>query len=309
MNKKLKTYFEELGLTIKENSAYGYLNGFEVSINVSMLDTVAPVKMRINFFANYDVKTKIFSEISNLNFKYFTIRIDRYGLTLGFNDPLSVGKLLKRMPEMLEKIFEVIVNNEGKGNGYCPVCGSELNDEVKTYNVEGFLITLDNQCISNINNLITQENKEFKERPNNYLKGALGAGIGALVGIVAFIVLFFIGYISSLTSFIAIILGAYLYKKFEGKQNSVMIVIVSSISILSMLFAVFLIYFLAAQGLALEYGYNSFGFKAFTDMMKISEFSDEFIKNLGMTLLYTVLGVVYEIYSLSKSVKRTGTIK
>ena len=39
--------------------------------------------------------------------------------------------------------------------------------------------------------------------------------------------------------FIAILLGAYLYKKFDAKQNAIMIVIVDSISIVSMLLTVF----------------------------------------------------------------------
>ena len=309
MNKKLKEYFEGLGLSVKDNGAYGYFKGFEVSANVRMLDQVAPVKIRVNFFTSFDERVKIISEIKQFNFKYFTAELDRYGIKLGFNDPLTVGKLLNRMPEMLYKIFEVIQKYEVKGKGYCPVCGEELNEEAKAYNIDGYAITLDNKCMGNINNLINMENKEFKDSPNNYLKGALGACIGAIVGILAYVILFFIGYVSSLTSFVAILLGAYLYKKFEGKQNAVMIVIVSSISILSMLLAVFGIYVLAAQGLASQYGFSSFGIEAFFDMMTINEFSKEFTSNLTMTFFYTVLGVVFEIVRLSKTVKRQGEIK
>ena len=87
-----------------------------------------------------------------------------------------------------------------------------------------------------------------------------------------------------------------------------MIVIVSVISIVAMLFAVFAIYFLAAQALVVDYGFTSVGMQAFTDMMMIDEFSQEFTGNLLMTLFYTVLGIVFEISRLAKSIKRQGTI-
>ncbi len=308
MNKKLKTYFEGLGFSIQGNDAYGNLKGYEVSANVAMLDTVAPVKLHVNLYANIEVKAQMINAIKALNFKYFVVDADIYGIVLGFNDPLTVGKLLNRMPEMLDKIFEVFAKYEAKGIGYCPICGELLKEESKQYKIEWCLITMDIDCVKNVNNVIENENKSFDETPNNYLKGALGAAIGAFVGAVAFIILFFIGYITSLTAFIAILLGAYLYKKFEGKQNYMMIVIVSVISIVAMLLAVFVIYFLFSQSLAPEYGFSSTGIKAFTDMMTIRDFSSEFTSNLGMTFFFTIIGVAYEIYALSKSIKRQGKI-
>ena len=309
MNKKLKTYFEELGFNIEGNNAHGTLKGFETSANVSMLDTVSPVKFHVNLYLNEEEKVKVVQEIKNLKLKYFNVDADLYGIALGFNDPLTVGKLIKRMPEMIDKIFAVFAKYEAKGVGYCPVCGELLKEDSKKYRIEWALITMDKDCVNDINAIIENENNDFAEAPNNYLKGTCGALLGALVGIVAYVVLFYIGYVSALTSLIAILLGSYLYKKLDGKPNAIMVVIVSVISILSMLFAVFGIYYLAAQALALEFGFSSLGLQAFTDMMTVPEFSQEFISNLGMTFFYTILGVIFEISRLSKSVKRQGKIK
>lgn len=308
MNKKLNIFFTNLGLNVTGNSAYGNLKGFEVSVNVSMLDQVSPVKIYVNLFADEDTKLTIVNRIKALNYKNFTVNMDTYGIILGFNDPLTVGKLLNRMPDMLDKIFEVLTTYSAKGSGYCPICGEELKEDSKKIKNGWVLVTIDNECITKLNNIIEIENKEFNDMPNNYFKGAMGACLGAVVGIVAYVILFFIGFITSLTSFIAIILGSYLYKKFGGKQNFVMIIILSVISILSMVLAVFGIYVLAAQNLAPLFEFSSTGIKAFTDMMTIKEFNLEFITNLGLTLFYTLLGVVFEIYKLSKSVKRQGKI-
>ena len=105
MNKKIKTYFESLGLSIQGNNAYGTIRGYEVSANVAMLDTVSPIKIHVNFYMPIQVKVQMASEIRALAYKHFVIDLDMYGVSLGFNDPLTVGKLLNRMPDMMNNIF------------------------------------------------------------------------------------------------------------------------------------------------------------------------------------------------------------
>ena len=230
MNKKLKNYFEQLGLTVTGNNAHGTLNGYEVSANVVMLDTISPVKMHVNLYATNEVKENIIKEIKAFDFKTFIIEADAYGILLGFNDILTVGRLLVRMPDMINKIFTVFKNNEALGIGYCPICGEVLKEESKKYMVGWAIISMDNECVQGINEEITSENKAFNDVPNNYLKGIFGALLGSLVGVVAFVILFYIGYVTSLTAFISILLGSYLYRKLDGKPNGVMVAIVSTIS-------------------------------------------------------------------------------
>ena len=309
MNKKLKMYFENLGFTVEKNNAYGKISGYEVSANVAMFDQIAPVKLHVNLYVSYAEKMQIINEIKALKFKYFVIDEDMFGIKLGFNDPLTVGKLLNRMPEMIDKIFEVFKKYEAKGIGYCPVCGEELPLESKQYKIEWVKVKMDESCLKEINADIEEDNKEFNEAPNNYLKGVLGALIGALAGFVAFIAIFYLGYITSLTSFIAILLGTFLYKKFGGKQNRIMIIIVSTISILAMILGLFTVYVLYAKDIANDLNLSYSGSEAFKEFMSVSEFKKEFISNLSMTIVFTALGVVYEIIILSKSVKRQGKIK
>ena len=113
MNGKLKLYFEQLGFNVQGNNAYGSLNNYEVSVNVVMLDHVAPVKLHVNLYASKENKGKILRELQNLRLKYFIASADAYGITLGFNDPWTVGRLIKRMPEMLDKIFAIFTKLSG----------------------------------------------------------------------------------------------------------------------------------------------------------------------------------------------------
>lgn len=308
MNKKIEAYLTGIGLTVEGNNAYGTYKGYEISANYAALDTVAPLKFHVNLYAEEQRKITFLNELKALKLKFFTYDADIYGITLGFNDALSAGRLVNRLPEMLDKIFAIFTKYEALGVGYCPVCGEPLEENAKKYQIEWAKITIDAKCVKGLNEVIEAENKEFEEAPNNYIKGTIGALLGALVGVIAFIILFFLGYVSALTSFVAILLGAYFYKKFGGKQNVVMVVILSVVSIGSMLLAMFGMYVLAAEVLAYEAGYGTTGITAFNDMMLNDEFKSEFIGNMLLTLLYTVLGVVFQIIQLAKSIKRQGNI-
>jgi urea transporter len=76
-----------------------------------------------------------------------------------------------------------------------------------------------------------------------------------------------------------------------------------------MLLTLCVLYILIAQALVFDYNFTSTGMQAFNDMMTIPEFKSEFTTNLAMTFMFTILGVVYQIIQLSKSVKRQGAIK
>ena len=302
MNKKLITYFEQLGFFVEGNNAYGKLNGYEVSVNVAIMDPVSPVKFHVNLYAPDETKLTIANAIKNQGFKNLVIGADAYGIILGFNIPLTIGKLLNTMPEMLDKIFAIFKICEAKGEGYCPICGEPLKENVKKHRIGWSMVTLDEECVSNLNIAIETQKNDFKKVPNNFGRGICGALLGALVGVVAFIIIFFLGYVTSLTSFIAILLGSFLYKSFGGKPNVAMIVIVSVISVASMALALYGIYILDATLLAPHFNFTSKGIQAFNDMMTIKEFSQEFTTNLVMTLIYNLIGAAYEIYRLLKSI-------
>ncbi len=309
MNKKFEGFFQNYGMEIQGNQAYGTMNGFEASANVQVINNSTPLSMHIAFYATEETKRIISNEIRELKIKHLTFSTDSFGISLGLSD-LTINRLIARLSDVLNQITEVLKKNNVVGSGYCPVCGDALEIEnSKKYNIDGVLITLDSKCVENLNATIQAENQDFKEAPNHYALGFVGAVLGAIVGVISYIILFFIGYISAISSIISILLGAFLYKKLGGKPNKVMIVIVSTVSIASMLLVVFALYLLAAIGLAPEYGYTSTGFNAFLDMMNESDFSSEFIANFAMTILFSAIGVGAEIFNLFRSIRRQKEIK
>lgn len=83
-----------------------------------------------------------------------------------------------------------------------------------------------------------------------------------------------------------------------------MIIIVSVISILAMILGLLTVYVLYAKYIAKDLNLSYSGIEAFKEFMSVSEFKKEFISNFSMTIVFTALGVVYEIIVLSKSVNR-----
>ena len=307
MNKKLAFYCEEKKLMVDGNNAYGIIDNYEVNVVYRVMDNVAPVLVHISFYASNEDKRIMVNQIREQKIKFLQVGTDPYGLSIGLND-FTVGALMKRLDNIITTVLSVVKSNNGKNISYCPLCGEELSEESKIYNVDGLRFKLDSKCVSDINAVIEEENKDFDQAPNNYGKGLAGILLGALVGVISYIIFFMLGFISAISAFISIMLGTFLYKKFGGKPNMIMVIMGATVTLLSLVLTVFVLYILAAIGFAYEAGVVMGGLDAFKMMMEVNEFSAEFISNLLMTILFTILGAGYEVYNISKSVKRTKKI-
>lgn len=308
MNKKFTAFLTDYGMTVNGNFAYGTVNGYETNATVIMLDNVAPLRLHISFYATDDQKRNIEASIRNLALKFFVMQFSPYGLTLGFND-MTVKRLLKRLPEVLDKIYTIISENGALTAEFCPVCGNKLEEEnSKKCNIEGYTITIDNDCVNTINTVINAENKDFNDAPNNYFKGFLGAFIGGLAGVAVAVLLYVAGFVSSLSAIIAIVLGAFLYEKFHGKPNKMMVVIVSLTTLVMLATTVPAVYIVAAGIEFGKAGINMSAIEAFNYCMADEEFSRFFYSDLALIILFSLLGTAFEIFVLAKRVKRKKNI-
>ena len=295
-------------MTVNGNFAYGTVNGYETNALVLMLDNVAPVRMHISFYATDEQKRNIGNAIRNLALKFFVMQFSPYGLTLGFND-ITANRLLKRLPSVLDTLYSIISENGALKREYCPVCGNLLDEaNLKKCNIDGYTITIDNDCVNTINTVISAENQDFNNAPNNYLKGFLGALIGGLVGAAVSVALYMAGFVSSISAVISVVLGAFLYQKFHGKPNKVMIVIVSLTTIVLMAVSVLATYLVAAGIAAASEGLDMSALEAFLICMRDAEFASYFYRDLGLILLFSALGIGWEIFMLAKKIKRKRNI-
>lgn len=308
MNKKFADFFSSYGLVIKDNLAYGIINGYETNAKVNVLDNVSPLRMHISFYATDDQKRSVESAIRNLALKRFNMQFSPYGLSLGFND-ITMNGLLKRLSDILNMIFGILSENKVLKSGFCPVCGNPINEsDSKKCNIDGYTITIDNKCVETINSVINAENQDFYNAPNNYFKGFLGALIGGVVGAIVSILLNVLGFVSSLAAIISIVLGTFLYQKFHGKPNKVMIVIVS-LTTLVLLAATIPVIYIAVAGIAANNeGLSISAIEAFKICMSNDEFSRLFYVDLALIVFFSAIGTVFEIFVLAKKIKRKTNI-
>ena len=306
MNKKLTAFLTEHGLTVEKNRAYGIFGGYETNVELRNFDNVSPFRVHISCYATDDQKRAIQQELNASAIKFFKFAFSGYGLEIGMND-FTLGRLIKRLDEVLGKVCATLTSNGALGSGYCPVCGEPLTaDNSKKCNVNEYTITIDNKCVDNINALITAENKDFDEAPNNYLRGFLGAFLGSLVGVALAVGFYAAGFISALSAFVAIFLGEFLYRKLGGKPNKMMVVILSVTTFVMMMLTVVCIYLVAAAIGASQIGWDTIEYFQFC--MEQPDILAAFIRELVLTAVFTALGCGYEIFMLLKRVKRKSNI-
>lgn len=186
---------------------------------------------------------------------------------------------------------------------------TKKHDGYRKCNIGAFTTTLHNDCLAKVNSAIQADNDAFKKSPNNVLKGFWGALIGGVVGAVATVILALFGLVSAIPALVSVILGAFLYQKFHGKPNAVMVVVVAVTTIVCMILTVVIIYLFVAKALAMESGVDMSSVQAFSHYMKeMPEFSAEFWRVFGFIMLYSVIGVGVEIFDVVRKIQRQKAI-
>lgn len=195
------------------------------------------------------------------------------------------------------------------GKGFCACCGKEIDEEnSKKCNIDGFTITLSNECVNKENSSIQEANENFKNAPNNYLKGFIGALIGGIIGAGLSVLFYYLGFVSALSSIVSVLLGSFLYAKFGGKENKMMIVIVTITTLVCLIISHFATYIVVAGITAKENGLIMSSFEAFSIVMKDAEVSRAFYTDLVLIIVFALVGIGCEIYYLSKKIKRKKSI-
>ena len=307
MNKKLAAALSAQGLDVTGNKAYGSVRGYEVNAYYDTWSTSFPFTLHFSFYSTDEQKRNIESALRNAAIIRCQTSFTPYGLRLSLAD-FTIGKLVKRLPDVIALAVNIISDNCALDSEHCPVCGNAFS-ESRVCQVNGMSVRIDNDCTEKINALIEAENKEFKEAPNNYLLGFCGALLGGLAGAAVAIALYYVGFYASISAVISVMLGTFLYRKFRGKPNKMMIVIVAVTTVVCMALSVFLIYLVASGIAAAEQGLSLPAIEAFKIVMADEEGARLFYTDLGMVLLFSAIGIGCQIAYLVKSIQRQNSIK
>lgn len=307
MNKKLAAALQQHGMTVTGNSAYGTVHGYEMSLRAPSPMEQSAYFLHVSFYASEEKKQEAANEIARFGNK-LRVENSAYGLTITLPQPVfTLNPMIEAIGVLFEKLPALFKQKEIPGADVCPYDGNPMTENSKRCVMNGFFVTLNNDCIGSINKAIEEENRLFANAPNNYLQGICGALVGGVVGAALVIALYFMEYVASISAIIAVMLGAFLYRKFGGKPNAVMIVIVSVISLIFILIGY---YAAVIIDIISEF---SLDFGSAVELLNLNlaenpEFSKLFYTNLALLLVFTALGIGVMIFSLVRQIKRPKNI-
>lgn len=308
MNKHVIEVLNRYDFQIDKHLAYGFINDYEVNVFEGPM-TNGP----IFFFSTYlnDVKKQLFvTQIKQRKLSMVQANYFEFGVFVIIGAMSGKG-FAKKYDEVMGIILSTLESLEAPKKDICPLTGVELDEENSNINYlnNGVKIKMTHEALNDINKKIEQVNEDFVNAPNNYLRGFLGILLGALTGLVISIILNYLGFVSSVSSIVSIFFGIFLYKKFGGKPNGVMIAMSLITTLIFMVGFVLIIYMLFANAYMQEAHMDLVWFDAFLYLLsKNSDFASSFRHDILMYGLFYAIAAGVSIFSLINSIKRPKTI-
>ena len=226
----LKKLGAEFGLTAGKGRVYGLLEGFPVS----MWDGAGTKNMLIYLGeprdaaedAQTDLQALLPRELEAYRIMQYELVDDLPLLLVVFHDNPGT---LKRIRQFLQEAVPALREAGLSQVYYCAQCGKAFEGAPEIDLVDGTPVPVHAYCQEDFAREIEEDEREEREQlrqesaeallDGSILKGILGAFLGALVGAIPWIIIYLLGYISSLGG---ILIGAgavYGYKKFSGRAG------------------------------------------------------------------------------------------
>ena len=310
MNKHIINSLAEYDFKYEKNYGYGHINGYEVNVfnNFSMpgpfflFSTYLPQRKKNDFIV----------QMNDKKFSLVQVNFFDYGVMVMIGAVTAKG-FEKKFKEVLPVILNILETLEAPKADICPQSGDPIDEtDCKMISLPNTQtkIRLSSKAVAVVNSNIEKSNQDFKNAPNNYLKGFGGIIIGAFAGLVVSVIMSLTGFITALSAWASIFVGTTLYKKFGGKPNWVMIVMSFVTTLIFILGGMVLMYALAAQGAALEVGLEMEPFEALKYLIDNStEFEDMFNLDIALTALFIGIAEACSIGQLVRSVRRPKAVQ
>lgn len=148
-------------------------------------------------------------------------------------------------------------------------------------------------------------NSDVVEKSSNILLGIVGAVIGSIIGVALWVAIYYFGYIAAIAGFVMIACAMKGYEILGGALDKKGIIVASIISFIMVFVANHLSWTLDAYVELKKYEKVSFRdvFNSMPDMIKAFGLQADYLKDLGVGYLLTLIGGVSTIINKFKQVK------
>ena len=292
------------------NYGYGRIDGYEVNVYNNPVDT-GPIFL----FSTY---------LSQMQKNEFIVAINQLKISLVQADAFDFGVMVKigamtgrqfekKIPNVIEQILRILQELEAPKANVCPQSGEVLaedNCKIITLPNSNYKICLTSNAIETVNSGIEKSNEDFQNAPNNYLKGFIGIAIGAIAGVAVAFIAGLMGYITSFAPLVSIFLGVFLYKKFGGKQNYMMIVMSLGTTLVAIVGYLLALYIIVANQAVAEINLSMSGFEALRFCLENSdEFKQAFVSEITTNAIFFLVAGGVSVGNLLKMVRRPQNIQ
>ena len=311
MNKHIVAALANYNFTIDKQNAYGNLDGYEVNVIDNPLNT-GPVFV-FSTFLPQSKKNDFVLKLNQRKLRLVQAEGFDFGVMVKVSALWSYKEFLTKIPEMLTAVLEILQELEAPKCDICPQSGEPidpLNCRLTTMPNTKVRVRMSTDAISVVNSTIDKTNEDFEQAPNNYLKGFLGIAIGAIAGIAVAFVAGLLGYITSFAPIVSIFLGVFLYQKFGGKPNHVMIIMSLVTTLVSTVGFTLFLYITIANEAVAEINLALSGMDALKFCLENSaDFKSAFVSEVAITALFYLIASGVSIFRLIKMIQRPKNIQ
>lgn len=292
MNKYLKTFVEEFNLETRGNVQYGTIDNYQGYV---FIDIYGAPAYQGGIFAHIgDNKAKVTEFLTSKKKELKLFRFEVFENAVLF---AITGFTFKGVMETYRKVFAEITQFFTQigvlDAEYCPICGDKMEEKVLS-SINDVPVYLDAKCAAEKNAIIEKRDEEFKNAPNNYIKGTLGAILGGLIGAVVWVaVAYFTGYISGLIALLIAILASVGYDLLKGKPTKVKLVIVISTTIILSVVSMLMCYVILA----------SINNTTLSNILAIQKYKGDFISDMIFAAVFGGLGSFMAFAFIKKKIR------
>ncbi|MDE5546839.1 MAG: hypothetical protein K2I88_05190 [Anaeroplasmataceae bacterium] len=307
MNKKLITFLTENNFTIESESAYSYVNEYQVSISQERTQNALYGGMStiIQVFSHLEAE-QLPSIQAFIKENKRTMHLIRYEVTeLGVC--IAVMNHFDTLMDTIQRITNYLNSQNTKNKEYCPITGEVLDEATKRklyYN--DFIVFLNEGSVELLNAQIEKAEQDFQNAPNNYLKGTLGAIVGGALGAIVWVVLGALaGVMSGWIAFLIAILAGLGYDKMKGKATNMKFVIAAIVTLCYVVISMLLVYILIVKSVMAENGLEG---NPLTVLFELIELDDEiksgFITDMILAVVFGAIGVFFSYFQMKKTLHK-----
>lgn len=171
MNRKIEEFLTGKGLSVTGDKAYGTVNGYEVNVIITV-----QFSMEINVYFTCKADQTLIDDLK-ADKKLKGIKLSKFalGVKASMLGSLASGAVTKSIDNAMESVTQALKERNVAGAEYCPVCGEKFDENkvAKQHNMSGVTVSLDDECLSKLNEDIKEENEKFAYSAGNYGKGFL----------------------------------------------------------------------------------------------------------------------------------------